>query len=171
MRTARHLAAPGLALGLALGSALAGHTARSAVAEGGCGLPVFQGEWTATDRRDERLAVAAGEVTVTAGPVVTRLALRPEKDIGERGLAEVAAEMRQAAAVHAAALAALGAAETRVCVLRVATPGGSLALLAAGDGLLRLEEARSDPPLAQRLRRPEDLPPAPPAPDYDQPPR
>ena len=167
MRTAQHLAAPGLALGLAV----AGYTARFAAAEGRCGLPVFQGEWIATDRRDERLAVAAGEVTVTAGPAVTRLALRPEKDIGERGLAEVAAEMRQATAVYPAALAALGGAETRVCVLRVATPGGSLALLATGIGLLRLEEARSDPPLAQRLRRAEDLPPAPPAPDYSQPPR
>ena len=167
MRAAWHLAAPGLALGLAL----AGHAARFAAAEGRCGLPVFQGEWVATDRRDERLAVAAGEVTVAAGPAVTRLPLRPEQDIGERGLAEVAADMRQAAAVHTAALAALGAAEARVCALRIATPGGSLALLATGDGLLRLEEARSDPPLAQRLRRAEDLPPAPPAADYGQPPR
>lgn len=167
MRAARHLAAPGLALGLAF----AAHAARLAAAEGRCGLPAFQGEWVATDRRDERLAVAAGEVTVTAGPAVTRLSLRPEQDIGERELAEVAVEMSQAAAVHTAALAALGAAETRVCALRVATPGGSMALLATGDGLLRLEEARSDPPLAQRLRRAEDLPPAPPAADYGQPPR
>lgn len=159
------------ALALALGLALAGHALPSAATEGRCGLETFEGEWAATDRRDERLSVAAGEVAVTAGSAVTRLVLRPEEDIRERGLAELAAEMRQVAATYPNALAALGGSATRLCVLRVATPGGSLALLPTDDGLLRLEEARSDPPSVQRLRRAGTPPVEHPAPDYNQPPR
>lgn len=106
-----------------------------------------------------------------AGPAVTHLALDPERDMGERRLAEVAAEMPQVMATYPAALAGLGGPATRLCVLQVATSGGSLALLRTRDGLLRLEESRSDPPVVQRLRRAETPPSSPPALDYSQPPR
>jgi hypothetical protein len=163
-RGARHRAA----LGLTLGSALAGYIVWASATEGRCGLETFLGEWTATDRPDERLVVAAGEVMVTAGPATTRLVLRPERDIGERGTNEVASEMPQVMTVYPTAL---GGTAARLCVLRVATPGGSLALLRTEAGLLRLEEAQSDPPVMQRLHRDENSPRARPASDYSKPPR
>ena len=168
-KTSRHRAA----LGLALGLALAGCGAWSAAETGGgrCGPGAFQGGWIATDRGDERFSVSTGEVVVRAGPVATRLVLDPERDVGERRLAEVAAEMRQVPATYPTALAGLGGPATRLCVLRVATPGGSLALLRTRDGLLRIEESRSDPPVVQRLHRAETPPSSRPVLDYSQPPR
>jgi hypothetical protein len=157
--------------GLAFGLALAGCAIQSAAAENRCDLGYFQGEWTAVENHEDHIIVTQGEIMVKAGSATTHLVLRPERDLGEPTLAEVQANMRQIASLYPAAIAALGGAAARLCWLRVATPGGQLALLTADGGLLWLEEARGDAPVVQRLRRGEIPRVAGPPLDYLQPPR
>ncbi|MEO5369658.1 MAG: hypothetical protein H7833_06230 [Magnetococcus sp. DMHC-1] len=160
-----------VALLLAIGFALRGYTVPLLAEEAYCGIGNFQGKWVDVERGDDRIYVTNKNISVLSGNIKSTVAVQQEKDITKCKLEDVVAGMPQVASLYQSSLVALGSPTKRVCALRVATAGGFLVLLPVEDSLLRLEEARSDPPILQRLSRIEEHTAPHSLPDYGQPPR
>lgn len=157
-------------IGLGLGCLLMACPMPARAAEPACDIGQFQGSWRAADGRDEHFTIGPRRLDILAGTATSHIPLTPARDVAMRGVAQIRAAMPNVASVYAADLKALGGGAGRVCVLQVATPGGSMAFLPERDGLLRLEESRADAPIAQHVRRAGANVAGPKA-DFSQPPR